>query len=309
MKDKAVAYMSKNNIHLTKYAFCKKGGLFDQMPLKAQEGLLPRKSNLPASKYGGYNKPSVSYFVLTRYWSGKKTDVVLMPVELRVSERFQAEDAFAKAYARERIGSIYGKTIEKVEFLLAKRILKVNTLLSLDGFEAAIACTSGGGKQIKITSLMSFATDKKIERYIKRLERLVEKTDSNRNYIVDEKYDFVTKQENLELYVLYLEKASDSVYAKRPNMPIETLRNGKARFEQLDVLSQAKVLLNIHTVFGRLSSSGCDLSLIGGVKNAGVPLLSAALSNWKKSYSCVRIIDRSAGGLWESATDNILTLL
>jgi len=30
------------------------------------------------------------------------------------------------------------------------------------------------------------------------------------------------------------------------------------------------------------------------------------MSNWKKNYSDVRIIDQSASGLWEVVSDNIL---
>ena len=37
---------ARNSVHLTQYAFCRKGGLFDQMPLKAAEGLVPRKKGM-----------------------------------------------------------------------------------------------------------------------------------------------------------------------------------------------------------------------------------------------------------------------
>ena len=60
--------------------------------------------------------------------------------------------------------------------------------------------------------------------------------------------------------------------------------------------------------FGR-SSQGIDLTPIGGVKSAGVPFLSSALSNWKKLYADVRIVDPSPAGLFERASVNLLTLL
>jgi len=49
---------SRNNIHLTRYAFCQKGGLFDQNPVKKGQGQTPLKEGMDISKYGGYNKVS-----------------------------------------------------------------------------------------------------------------------------------------------------------------------------------------------------------------------------------------------------------
>ena len=309
MKDKAVAYMRKNNIHLTKYAYCKKGGLFDQMPLKAREGLLPRKGNLPAAKYGGYNKPSVSFFVLTRYFSDKKNEVMLLPVELRIAEQFRADEAFARQYALDRIGSITGKPVQQAEFLLNGRILKINTLLSFDGFEAGLAGVSSGGRQIILNSMMSFVANPEVERYLKRLESLIEKLDKNKQYVFDEKHDGVSAADNQKLYALYLDKAENSVFKKRVNMPLSVLSTGKAAFEKLSATDQARVLLNIHLLFNRMANGGCDLSRIGGAGKAGATLVSSSISNWKKNYSDVRILDRSASGLWEAASENLLSLL
>lgn len=62
-------------------------------------------------------------------------------------------------------------------------------------------------------------------------------------------------------------------------------------------------------VFGRISS-GCDLSAVGGTpKSAATIGLSSTVSNWKKRYKDVRIIDSSASGLWEKRSCNLLDLL
>lgn len=67
--------------------------------------------------------------------------------------------------------------------------------------------------------------------------------------------------------------------------------------------------MNIQTVFGRMTS-GCDLSLIGGSSNSGATVnFSSTISNWKKLYSDVRIIDQSPSGIWEKRSENILELL
>ena len=65
--------------------------------------------------------------------------------------------------------------------------------------------------------------------------------------------------------------------------------------------------MDILGLFGRIQSA--DLTSIGGVAKAGVATLSSTLSNWKKNYADVRIIDQSASGLFEKVSDNLLDLL
>lgn len=86
------------------------------------------------------------------------------------------------------------------------------------------------------------------------------------------------------------------------------MKDGRDAFVSLSVFEQAKCLLNIQTLFVR-GTGVADLTLIGGLKNSGNILLSATLSNWKKDYSSVRVIDQSAAGIFENKTDNLLELL
>ena len=69
-----------------------------------------------------------------------------------------------------------------------------------------------------------------------------------------------------------------------------------------------QALCGIVSLFGR-NGQGADLRLIGGAGKAGVSMLSSAVSNWKKYYSDVRIIDQSAAGLYEKQSVNLLELL
>ena len=56
-------------------------------------------------------------------------------------------------------------------------------------------------------------------------------------------------------------------------------------------------------------ANSCDLSIIGGGPQAGKVGLNSSLSNWKKHYKDVRIIDQSASGLFEHSSENLLALL
>ncbi len=308
MLEKVKTTVGKNNARMVRYSFCREGGLFDQQPVKKGPGLIPRKAGLPTEKYGGYNKPTVSFFALTKYRAGNKCDCMVMPVELLFRDRFLAGGEAAEEYAKKRIGQIIGKTVDEVSFPLGKRILKVNTMLSLDGFRICIAGSAGGGRCLIAAPFVPFAADRRIETYLKRLEVMTEKA-KGPHFVYHAEYDKVTKEENLALYDLYLSKLSKSIYAKRPNNPLKTVEAGREKFIALSPVEQAQALLNLHAVFGRISS-GCDLTLIGGAAHTAATVnFSSTLSNWKKYYHDVRIIDPSSSGLWEKVSDNLLSLL
>ena len=309
MLEKVKGYMRKNNIHMTRYSFVKQGGFFDQMPLKADAGLVPRKKDLPAEKYGGYNKPGVCFFVPVRYKVKKKMDIMIMPVELLHKNEMLGDDAAALAYAKQQTEKILGKAVDEVSFPMGKRLIKINTVLSLDGFEVVITGGAGGGSKIITAPFTAFVADAGTERYIKRLESLRDKHAANPSFVYSPGFDKVTPEENLTLYKLYYQKLSKTIYQKRVNNPKKTLEKGEQKFQALDIFAQAEALLRIHTLFSKMSSGGCDLSSIGGAAHEASTTLSTNISNWKKSYSDVRIIDRAASGLWQQKSENLLELL
>lgn len=309
MLSKVIKTAQKNNAHFTKYAFFKTGGFFDQMPVKKAEGLVPLKKDMPTELYGGYNKSGAMFFIPVKYKVGKKQDVMIMPVELLHGERFLADNIFAEEYSFTRLKHILKKDVDEVSFPMGMRPWKVNTVLSLDGYKMCITGTANGGAKLRLQTITQFSDSSFWCFYIKRLEKFVEKRNENTNLKYDEKYDQISKDKNLDLYNLYIRKYGYSIYKKRVNSPVEVLVKGKERFVKLDVYDQAQVLLNIHQTFGRLSG-GCDLTAIGGVKNAAVTTISTNISNWKKNYKDVRLIDSSVTGLWEKQSDkNILELL
>lgn len=81
------------------------------------------------------------FFIPVRYRVGKKTDIIIMPVELLCGKKFLEDAAFAKEYTFDRLGRLLKKTVDEFSFPLGMRPWKVNTVLSLDGFRV---CISGG---------------------------------------------------------------------------------------------------------------------------------------------------------------------
>lgn len=148
----------KNAVHLTRYAFCRKGALFDLRPLKAGSGLVPRKADLPAEKYGGYNKTTASFYLLASYTIKGKKDVIFVPVELLYAQRVMEDDAFAAEYIAGTISEINGgKPMENVQLPLGKRKIKINTVIEADGMRMALRGKSNGGGTV-LAGRETFAT-------------------------------------------------------------------------------------------------------------------------------------------------------
>ena len=169
---KAKKTMAKNAAHLTRYSFCRSGGLFDQLPLRANAGLIPRKKGLPSEKYGGYNKPTASFYLLVSYAIGKKKDIIFAPVELRFRDIVLKDKEYAVEYLTEVISEINGgKKATDVNILLNGRIIKINTVLSLDGMLVTIR-ERRKGAVVVVSSQPPLTMSLEDERYIKRLEAL-----------------------------------------------------------------------------------------------------------------------------------------
>ena len=249
------------------------------------------------------------FFIPVKYTAGKKTEIIIMSVELLVGKKFLADKNFALEYSYSRLQRILGKPVDSISFPMGMTPWKVNTVLSLDGFRVCITGIGSGGKCLSAQPIMQFSDDKFWEYYLKKLEAVSEKIARNPKYVYSEYFDKVSAEKNIELYDLYLNKLKSTIYSKRTNNPVAIVESGREKFVSLDIKDQISTLLNVQMVFGRMVG-GCDLHCIGGSKNtASTGNFSSTISNWKKYYSDVRIIDQSASGLWEKKSENLLDLL
>ncbi len=304
--------MSKNNLHYTRFVFERKGGLFDQNPVKAGNGALPRKANLPIEQYGGYNKTTATFFLLVKYREKKKTDVMFMPVDLWAAGQVMKNESAAMKYAHGVIAGILGKEKTDITILglpMGLRKIKINTVLSLDGYRTAITGKASGGNTVLLVSMESLKVGKNFEVYIKRLERFQEKASERTVAKINADYDKITKESNLELYKCLLEKMLSTKYSLRFNIVGELMRDSKEAFMEMEVETQCELLLNILSVLKTGRPGGCDLRLIGGKEKSAILTMSSKLSNWKKTYRDVRILDVSPSGIYEKASENILEML
>lgn len=296
--------MNNKYVHITKYQTKQKGGLFDQNPLPAgNASLIPRKQGLDPVKYGGYNKPSASFFVLVRYISGKKRELTLVAVDLLVADKFLTDVEFAHKYVSDKLGS----KAKEIEFPLGGRIIKINTVFSADGLDVCLSGKMNGGKTILFRSLTTSFYSSEQVMYIKRIDRVLEKCKENKNYIISEKYDGIDAERNIELLRYLCKKANEKPFDKLFGAHPTLDESACEKFAGADILTQAQCLANIVAYIKTNRAGTMDLSIINGSKNSGSILASANISNWK--YDDIRIIDRSASGLYESRSINLRELL
>lgn len=307
--------MSKNNIRYVRYSYRRKGQLFDQQPLKKGLGQTPRKKELPIERYGGYNGAAASFFSLVKYHSEKTSGVVIIPVELMYSQRFEHDAVFAEEYALKTLENIVslksGDSIRTVDFPFGGRILKVNTLLDIDGFRCTISSKDSGGKRINVSSAVPLIVGLKEATYIKRLhtinKRIEEEENNKREYQVKTEYDMISREKNLEIYNLLCQKVRLQPFSVFFSNASELFAASRDIFENLGISDQVKALVNMISAFKTGRSGTCDFEKINGKKQSLRMRLNSNLSNLK-SYKSIRIIDQSPAGLYEKASPNLLTL-
>ena len=262
------------------------------------------KKDRPTEFYGGYNGATVAGFVLVKYLAGKKNEISLVPLKLLDMDKFIADDSYALQY----IATELGDKATNIEILFHKRIFKIFTMLSLDGARFCIRGKAGTSK-LGLMNMMPFMTSPKTEAYIKKLESFVAKHKKNENLVWDERFDGISMGENVALFEHYFKKLSKWPYNKRPanETLVAQLTKRASDFTDLNILEQSKILLQIQGVFGRIKQA--DLKALKESPSSGITALSLNLSNWKKNYTDVRIIDQSASGFFETVSDNLLELL
>lgn len=307
-KNRVIQIAKKNTAHKTMYSYYKhsgqNGGFFNQNPVSAARGLIPLKKGMPTELYGGYDSATVTGFVLAKYKLGKKSEISFVPIKLMDMDAFLKDQNFAIQCVSNEIGT----KANDIEILFNRRIFKIYSMISLDGSRFCIR-GKAGLSEIGLMNMMSFMTSPEIEVYIKRLESFVEKHKKNENIVWDERFDGISKEKNIQLYDYYLQKLSTWPYHNRPGNAtlVLNLTNKASTFEKLDVFKQSNILLQIQGVFGRMKQA--DLKYLEESSSSGISKISMRLSNWKKNYTDVRIIDQSASGLFEKASENLLELL
>lgn len=181
---------------------------------------------------------------------------MIIPVELIHAHRYEHDSSFAEEYALRVLADIVslkkGDVLQSVEFPLGSRILKVNTLLDIDGFRANITCKDSGGKYFGISPAISLLVCNKDTVYIKRLlsvhERIVSCEKNKTVYHIKPEFDVITKERNLEIYDMLCNKINASPFCVILSNIGSTFNNGRTKFMTHELNDQVKALVNMIAV-------------------------------------------------------------
>ena len=168
-----------------------------------RSGLVPRKAGLDVVKYGGYDKSTAAYYLLVRFTlEDKKTQhkLMMIPVEGLYKARIDHDKEFLTDYAQTTISEILQKDKQKViniMFPMGTRHIKLNSMISIDGFYLSIGGKSSKGKSVLCHAMVPLIVPHKIECYIKAMESFARKFKENNKLRIVEKFDKITVEDNL----------------------------------------------------------------------------------------------------------------
>ena len=299
---KVRATIHKNAIHYSKYPYYRTGQLFKLTREKAGTNLVPLKKNLPAERYGGYGEPASAFYVLAKCKFQKKTDLIFVAIAMIDKAAFETDP---NNFVRREAEKITGKQIEAIEFPLGLRKLKINTLLNCNGLLFTLNGKASNGTRIVVGCMSPLLLSPDQEAYLQILESYQKKARRMADYLPNERY--ITAAQNIDFYDTLTEKLNKKPFAMLPGNQFKALSNGRDLFLTLDLKDQITVLLNVVALFGPYPS-GVDLRLVGGKSTSGAKSFSSNMSNWRKNFTNVRIVEQSASGIWSNISGNLLDM-
>lgn len=307
--------MAKNNIRYVRFAYIKKGGLFDEMPLRAksEESLVPRKAGLDPEKYGGYFKPSMACMILVKYTVGKDKALSLISVDLMHFEKFRRDEAFQKQYIHNALEKITHTQVSDISLPLGARLIKINVMLELDGLRINITGKNNKDTSFAYTLATPLLLSPELEQYIQKLVSFDNKTDNAKRVIIEDNEETIRKK-NRTLYDALIDKTDIPIYKNIMQSIRKKIEDGNDKFNHLETIKQIEVLLAMVKLFKQGRKGGCNLEPINCSKTSGRFTFSAKIispSNRKKTqpkYKSIRLVDQSPTGLVEKRSPNLLTL-
>lgn len=288
--------VSKNNILFTRHAYINKGGLFDQMPVKAGSGQFPLKTSdarlMQIEKYGAYNKVAGAHFFLVEHKEIKKNgkektkrSIEFVPVYMLGGIK---NDEDLLAYARNNLN------LKEPKILISK--IKINSLFCINGLKLYLS--SRTGNQLIFKGGAPLVISKELYEYTKKIEKYIERNiQKNKIYPITE-HQKISAQKNLELYDTLLDKLKNTIYNVKLSAQVNTFENGRDLFVKLDLTEQCRLLYNAFNLFDTTVAL-TDLRLIGGSEKSGKLSMTKNL-NEKEDLV---LINQSVTGLFEKRQD------
>lgn len=274
-------YIFKNTPIVTFAPYQQKGELFDLQIKSKGNGQLAIKKGLDIEKYGGYNKVHGTYYFVAEYTDKKNRIRSILPVYLYAVQEYEKNPI---EYCEQVLG-------------LKKPRIIVNKILNSALFEingSRVMITGRTGSNLVCKHGYQLAIDDEHSTYLKSLEKYVSRCIIAKRELEVTKFDFISKEKNLEMYEWFLKKFQKNVYKKLFGSLESNLTKCKDKFIQLDILNQSKILIEI------LKAFQCDrqcpsLEVLNGTKTSGIIKVNSKISN----YNSIYLINQSVTGLYE----------
>lgn len=282
--------MNKNNPIYRRYSFVQHGALFKVLPLKKGKGQAPLKENSPLSninKYGGYDKPTSSYFSYVEFEGKKgKKSRQLVPIDSYLRKEYEGNPI---QYLTERLGLVNPKILIPV--------VKYNACIEIDGFRMNISSKSNGGKQLIYKSAMPLVLGYQSDLYVRNITKLLE---SPEDHTITE-FDGVSFDENIDLFDSLVNKMCNTILKVKYSDMGKKINQKRDVFLSLDLRTQCFVLNEILKILHCNVLMG-DLSKIGLAKKSGALTSNSVLTEIKNVKS-IYLVNQSVTGLFEKKID------
>lgn len=233
----------------------------------------PRMADV--KKYGGYTSASIAYYFVVRHKEGKKENVTIEGLPLYQKSVVESSANGLEEYCRRQLG------YENVEILLRK--IRVQVLLEIRGYRMYLSGKTGN--RFLTRNAVNLCISQNWANYIKKIEKAVD---------ADIQEKTISREKNLELYDVLMEKHLNAVFSKRPNPVGEKLRKRRETFDSLDISKQCFVLYQILQLT-KIGITVANLTDIGESENTGKMLVSKNI----KEADHAKIICQSVTGLYE----------
>lgn len=282
--------MNKNNPIYRRYSFVQHGALFKVLPLKKGKGQAPLKENSPLSninKYGGYDKPTSSYFSYIEFEGKKgKKSRQLVPIDSYLRKEYEGNPI---QYLTERLGLVNPKILIP--------IVKYNACIEIDGFRMNISSKSNGGKQLIYKSAMPLVLGYQSDLYVRNITKLLE---SPEDHTITE-FDGVSFDENIDLFDSLVNKMCNTILKVKYSDMGKKINQKRDVFVSLDLRTQCFVLNEIFKILHCNVLMG-DLSKVGLAKKSGALTSNSVLTEIKNVKS-IYLVNQSVTGLFENKID------
>lgn len=242
-------------------------------------------------KYGGYNRPASTFFVVARYQDVKnKTIMQIVPVDLHEKNEYLLNPT---EYLCKKL------KVENVTVVVP--CLKYNALISINGFRMHISSKSSGGAAYVCKPAVQLVLSYESEKYIKSITNYLTKCKDQGKAKEITPWDHITAEENRALYNQLVEKMQKSIFNIKFATLGKKLAEKQEKFILLSLHEQCVVLQQILEILHANVRTG-DLTLIGQGSKTGAMTIGCKIAK-TKDINSFKIIHQSITGLFEQETE------